>query len=58
MVTMSAIARAVRVVKVTVTDLPVRAGERSAAAMVIDTPVTCIPITPEGAPMLAKSLVE
>ena len=39
MVTSCELARAVWVVKETVTDLPVARGMRSAAAMVIDTPV-------------------
>ncbi len=58
MVTRSPTARAVWVVKVTVTALPIAAGERSAAAMVIETPLTCIPIVPVGAPALIKSFVD
>lgn len=58
MVTRSPIARAVWIVKVTVTALLTTAGERSAAGMVIATPVTCIPIVPVGAPALIKSFVD
>ncbi len=32
-------------------------GKRSAAAIVSDTPVTCPPSAPDGAPALAKSLL-
>ena len=49
--------RAVVMVKANVTDLPLASGTRSAAAIVIDTPVTCPPSDPDGAPALAKSLL-
>lgn len=58
MVTRSATARAVWMVKVTVTALLTTPGERSAAGIVIETPVTCIPIVPVGAPSLIMSFVE
>ena len=48
---------AVAVVKANVTDLPLASGTRSAAAIVNDTPVTCPPSDPDGAPALAKSLL-
>ena len=48
---------AVMVVKANVTDLPVARGTRSDAAIVNDTPVTCPPSHPDGAPVLAKSFV-
>lgn len=45
-------------VKVTVTALLTAPGERSVAGMLIETPVTCIPIVPVGAPALIKSFVD
>ena len=48
---------AVMMVKANVTDLPVASGTRSDAAIVNDTPVTCPPNEPDGAPALAKSLL-
>ena len=48
---------AVMMVKANVTDLPLASGTRSAAAIVIDTPVTCPPSDPDGAPALARSLL-
>jgi len=49
-VTSCALARTVWVVKLTVTDLPVAAGTRSAAATENDTPVTWPPIIGRMAP--------
>ncbi len=49
---------AVVMVKAKVTDLPVASGTRSAAAIISDTPVTRPPSDPDGAPALAKSLLE
>ncbi len=48
---------AVMMVKANVTDLPVASGTRSDAAIVNDTPVTCPPSDPDGAPTLLKSYV-
>ena len=48
---------AVVMVKANVTDLPLASGTRSAAAIVSDTPVTCPPSDPDGAPALARSLL-
>ena len=47
----------VTMVKANVTDLPFASGTRSAAAIVNDTPLTCPPSDPDGAPALAKSLL-
>jgi len=47
----------VAVVKANVTLLLVASGTRSAAAIVIDTPVTCPPSDPDGAPSLDMSLI-
>ena len=48
---------AVVMVKANVTDFPLASGTRSAAAIVNDTPLTCPPSDPDGAPALAKSLL-
>ena len=48
---------AVVMVKANVTDLPLASGTRSAAAIVNDTPLTCPPSDPDGAPALARSLL-
>ncbi len=53
----SPIDSAVEMVKANVTALPLASGTRSAAAIVNDTPVTCPPNEPDGAPALAKSLL-
>jgi len=57
-VTNCPLVRANWVVKLTVTDLPVAAGTRSAAAMLTETPVIWPPRGPEVAPALTKSVSE
>ncbi len=47
----------VAIVNANVTDLPLAYGTRSAPAIVSDTPVTCPPNEPDGAPALTKSLL-
>ncbi len=50
MVIWSPVVSAVMTVKANVTDLPVASGTRSDAAIVNDTPFTCPPSDPDGAP--------